>query len=232
MIHIFWCYGLPYCDGGSSFEQPTKGNMACPCLCRMGADSILNKFQIDFQHRFPERCEWEIIEYIPLSDWYAKPGLITCNDDALTQTVWSTFHIEQTTDHILKLYTLLYCSPFLVGMTLISFAEIPRSHLGRCSSARTQHTPVPIMFENEGARDGFHPCLAFLWICFESDYLVPFYQTSFERMLAGKNFFITLFNVFHLGGLRRKYIGAFRATFVCQSSLLSLVQSWYSFFCP
>ena len=61
----------------------------------------------------------------PLIDWYVDLRFITCNDDAITPTVHSTVHIEQTADHILKLYALLNRMPFLVRMTLTSVEGVP-----------------------------------------------------------------------------------------------------------
>ena len=66
-----------------------------------------------------------MIEYGPLCYWYVKPGFITCKEDAITLSVRSTVHVEQTTDYILELYVLFYRIPFLVGMILTSLVAIP-----------------------------------------------------------------------------------------------------------
>lgn len=65
-----------------------------------------------------------MIEYIPLNDLFVKPWFIICNDEIVTPAVCNTVHIEQTTDYILKVYSLLYCMTFLVEVTLISLMEI------------------------------------------------------------------------------------------------------------
>ena len=94
--------------------------------------------------------------------------------------------------------------PFSFRMTLTGLANVPWSHLGRCFFDGPQHTPWLIVLENEGAWNRFHPYLVFLWICFESDFLVTFSQKSLERRFAGNWFLVTFFNVLQVSGLRGK----------------------------